>query len=108
MTQAHTLPVPRRVPFPYVLRIFLAVSPLHDVWGETQRFNFRGQMCQVSILHCNGLYQPRHRKSLRLEWGEWMFDYFCILLGSLHHASSCMRILQMTFQMLVWYYVLVL
>lgn len=81
---------------PNVLCIFLAVSPLHDVWGETQHVNFRGQTCQVSILHCNGLYQPRHRKSLRLEWGEWMFDYFCILFSSLRHASRCMRILQMT------------
>lgn len=64
------------LPSACALRIFLAVSPLHDVWGETRRFNFRGQMCQVAILHCNGLYQLRHRKSLRLEWGGvdvWLF-----------------------------------
>lgn len=68
-------------------------------------FNFRGQMCQVSILHCNGLYQPQRRKPLRLERTEWMFDYFCILFVSLHHGSSKMRILRMTFQMYrIWYY----
>lgn len=98
-TPARTLPVPSQASFPCVPCIFLAVSSSHDVWGETRRFNFRGQMCQVSILHCNGLYQPQHRKSLRLERRERMFDYFCILFGSLHHGSSWTSILQMTFQM---------
>lgn len=37
---------------------FSCRQPADDVWGETQCFNFRGQMCQLSILHSNGLYQP--------------------------------------------------